>query len=170
MFNFKNLFNASMVLLMSVAALGVAAGYDKSHTDGMKSDFHKEKMSDWGEKKNWDYADQAMAVEVDIEKDNLDLTNKADPKIDFLEIAVLGTADFDVNTIDQKSLAIGDVKGSGEYTVADRNNDGIDDLVAEFTVADLDLKQGSQELTLKGKTKDGKMFKGSDQITVTKAE
>lgn len=167
---FNHTFKAGMAMLMVMATTVFAAGYyDKSDADHMKSDSHKEKASSWGEKSSWDKTDQPMAVEVDIERDSLDLTDQADSKANILEVAVLGSADFDVNNIDQSTLAIGDVKGEGDFLVEDRNNDGMDDLVAEFSTKNLNLKQGTQELTIKGKTKDGKMFEGSDEITVTKA-
>lgn len=158
------LFKAGLILLMSVAALGVAAVYDAGDSDLEKGKEHK-----WDDKAGWNKTDEPLAVEIDIEKDSLDLTDKEDLESGVLEIVILGSEDFDVNHIDPSSLSIGNVDGAEKFMVFDQNNDGIEDLVAGFSISDLNLKEGAQELTLKGKTKDGKMFKGRDQITVTKA-
>ncbi len=163
MVNLKSVFKSSIILLMAIATLAIAGGYDKGKADG-SMESHQHKTTGWNEMKS----EEPMLVEVDIEYDNLDPFQRQEAK-NILEVAVMGSRDFDVNTIDQTTLAIGEVKGNGEFLVIDRNNDGMDDLIAEFSTDDLKLKEGVQKLTLKGQTKDGKLFEGSDQITVTKA-
>lgn len=112
---------------------------------------------------------EALAVVIDLDpQDSMNEVSTAEEE--FLEVALLGSASFDVNNVDQSTLELDSVASNGKFRMEDINKDGFEDLVAEFPITDLALIEGSTELTLKGKTKDNKPFEGSDMITVSFAQ
>ena len=84
-----------------------------------------------------------------------------------LEVALLGSAEFNVGDVELNSLMLNDTAYQGQPMMADTNDDGQEDLIIVFAAKDLDLKDDTTKLTLKGKTKDGKSFSGSDNVSVT---
>jgi hypothetical protein len=88
-------------------------------------------------------------------------------------IAILGSADFDVNTIspaqactvDDQALAM---RGRTNYlySVEDVNDDGFDDLVLHFEVENLNLEEGDTELTVLCPLESGGYVTGTDAIRV----
>ena len=92
-----------------------------------------------------------------------------------VKVAILGDSNgFDVADIDPKSLtfgATGDEKTlrKCKRRFKDVNGDGVPDLVCKFSLRGSHFGADSSEAVLKGKTKRGKAFYGSDSVTV-KAE
>ena len=101
-------------------------------------------------------------------------------------VAVLGSADFDVSTIDlnatltfasatprtigkpgRRACSYQDVSGS--FLVPRGMADGYMDVVCQFDTPDLDIVTGSSSATVKGLLLDGRAFEGSDTINVVKA-
>jgi hypothetical protein len=147
------------------AAMDATGGTEMKEKDAITTPVEKMDQAPKHDLAAWKTGDKAFAPKIDV-KPNDDL-NKIDPKLDkTLEVALLGSAGFDVNNVDQDSLLLGNAKGDGRVRLADSNLDGFNDLIAEFSTEDLQLDEGSNELTLKGKTKDGKSFEGSDKITI----
>ena len=100
-------------------------------------------------------------------------------------VAVLGSADFDVSTIDlhatltfasatprtigkpgRRTCSHQDVSGS--FSVPGGMPDGYMDLVCQFDTRDLDILTGSSSATVKGLLLDGRAFEGSDTINVVR--
>ena len=92
-----------------------------------------------------------------------------------VKVAILGEAGFDVADIDQSSLtfgAYGDEKTlrKCKRRLKDVNRDGVPDLVCKFRLRDTGFEADSTKAVLKGRTKGGKQFYGSDDISVKKHE
>ncbi|HEY3413769.1 MAG TPA: hypothetical protein VGM51_12055 [Armatimonadota bacterium] len=92
-----------------------------------------------------------------------------------LPVAVLGSADFDVTTLDPSTIELGDPALTGtvqpvRYSLADVNLDGRIDLALKFDtsamVAAGAIDAASKELLLTGKTTDGSVVEGKDAIVV----
>lgn len=97
-----------------------------------------------------------------------------------VSVAVLGSATFDVRTVNVASLTFGkqgnelsltrDRRGRTSYNYTDVNGDGVLDLVVSFDVADLGLTTAdvgkSVPLTLRGSLSDGTLFEGSESVNV----
>jgi hypothetical protein len=85
-------------------------------------------------------------------------------------VAILGSATFDVTTVDQTTLELAGnrarVKGkSGNIgSFEDVNNDGFLDLVVQFPVEGLNLTDSDVEATLTGTLLDGTPIEGTDDI------
>jgi hypothetical protein len=82
-------------------------------------------------------------------------------------VAILGTAQFDVTTVDQASVRLGPanaipLKDSGHFE--DVNNDGIPDLVFQFPTQQIGVRCNDTALFLTGKTKTGTGIQGSEAI------
>jgi hypothetical protein len=92
-----------------------------------------------------------------------------------VKVAILGDSNgFDVADIDLKSLtfgATGDEKTlrKCKRRFKDVNGDGVPDLVCKFSLRGSHFEADSSEAVLKGKTKSGKAFFGSDSVKI-KAE
>jgi len=89
-----------------------------------------------------------------------------------LPVALLGSASFDVQTVDPGSLALG-VNGARtvKFVFADANGDGSLDLVAHYPMPDTGTAYGDTSMCLTGATKDGALFTGCDAIrTVPKSD
>lgn len=89
-------------------------------------------------------------------------------------VAILGSADFDVTTVDPSTVMLAGatvrVKGksgnAGSYE--DVNGDGFTDLVVQVYTTELELGDGMAELT--GETYDGVSIHGTDSIRVVPPE
>ena len=92
-----------------------------------------------------------------------------------VKVAILGDSNgFDVADIDPKSLtfgATGDEKTlrKCKRRFKDVNGDGVPDLVCKFSLRGSQFEADSSEAVLKGKTKSGKAFYGSDSVKVKAA-
>jgi hypothetical protein len=90
-----------------------------------------------------------------------------------VKVAILGGSDFDVAKIDRDSLTFGAT--GNEYTLhkckrrlRDVNRDGNPDLVCKFRLKGTNFEADSTKAYLSGETLDGRVFHGSDDISVKK--
>ena len=90
-----------------------------------------------------------------------------------IPVAILGSAGFDVTTIDAGSvmlegLAIKAVGKSNKLLAhyEDVNSDGYDDLVVQIEDDDLIFEEGDTTATVTGYLNDGTYFQGSDSISI----
>ena len=83
-------------------------------------------------------------------------------------VVLMGSKEFDVMNVDHHSLNLQGVRSDGNSVIMDKNNDGFNDFIVEFSNKQLNLKEGDNQLTFKGFTKDGKSFEGSGSLTVPK--
>ncbi len=120
---------------------------------------------------------QEIAVLVDVRQGSINLKSQG-----LLPVAVLGEPGFDpVADVNLPTLTLGDGSAEdtplarrpyGTYMAAgeDVNGDGLRDLVLHFSTPALvtngDLTSASTELVLRGATKNGVAFAGSDAIRV----
>lgn len=117
-------------------------------------------------------------IEVDI-----DIKPGSDPNSinlgeqGILTVAVLGSADFDVTTIDETTVELGgiDITTRGKtnkiaFSIEDVNGDGYDDFIAKFRVQDLvfegALTTATTELTLTGELEGGIPITGTDFVRI----
>jgi hypothetical protein len=106
------------------------------------------------------------SVEIDIKPD--DANNAINPASrGVIPVAILGSADLDVDLIDDGSLRF----GAGGASIAhlrthreDVNLDGIVDLVAHFRTQETGVACGDESMTLAWETLDGQAFEQSDSI------
>lgn len=97
-----------------------------------------------------------------------DAQNQFDPsQQSSLDVVILGSSDFDVNSIDPATIQLDKIPADSNFQIVDSNQDGIDDLLLQFPVANMTLNKGFVELTLIGKTKDGKDFESNGMIYIT---
>jgi len=89
-----------------------------------------------------------------------------------IPVAILGSASFDVSTIDSNSLSFGGltvrVRGNRlpSCGLEDSNDDGFTDLVCQFEDDPLNWDQGNDSTVLIGSLFDGTAFEGSDSICI----
>ena len=90
-------------------------------------------------------------------------------------VAILGTSEFDVTSIntDSLSLADADVKMVGKSNrdlcgYKDVNSDGIDDLVCQFETVGLSLSGGDTSAKVVGELENGNPMEGEDSINLVK--
>ena len=91
-------------------------------------------------------------------------------------VAILGSAIFDVTTVDVTTLVFGpddatpahDLNDPDVYAdhLQDVNLDGFTDLVCHFKTQELGLVKGSTDATLTGDTNDGETFSGTDFVNI----
>jgi len=114
-------------------------------------------------------------IEIDIKPGNKQET-KINPKAKgVVPVALLSSATFDALKIDQSSLKFG---ATGEESSLahcqkdgkDVNGDGLLDLVCHFDNERADFDESIVEGTVKGKSGDGKRFKGHGHLKVFGAE
>jgi len=82
-------------------------------------------------------------------------------------IAVLGSREFDVGTIDRATLRFGpgaEPPHHGRLRTRDVNADGIPDLVGRYRVRDARLEAGASVACLFWRTRDGTAYEGCDAV------
>lgn len=93
-------------------------------------------------------------------------------------VAILGSEDFDVTTIDASTFKLGkagiDTRGSAKatklaYSFEDVNSDGFMDLVAHFSVPMLALTGSETELSITASLVNGADIVGSDSVNIVPA-
>jgi hypothetical protein len=89
-----------------------------------------------------------------------------------IPVAILGSADFNVQDVDVSSLAFGvngaHAEGPGE--IEDVNDDGFPDLMLHFRTQAVGVNDGDSELCLSGANWDGVPLKGCDSIVTVPPE
>ncbi|MHC4808036.1 MAG: YncE family protein [Planctomycetota bacterium] len=114
-----------------------------------------------------------VAVPIDIMPGS-DLNNVSLCSRGVMPVAILGSADLDVNVIVTQTL---ELAGSGVKVVGidkllasvrDVNNDGFDDLVVQIEVENLDLTEGDIEAVLTGELMDGTPIEGTDSVNIVR--
>jgi len=88
-----------------------------------------------------------------------------------VKVAILGEAGFDVADIDQSSLTFGAYGDENTLRKCKRrfkdvNGDGVPDLICKFSLHGAGFDADSSKAYLSGKTWDGTVFHGSDEIVV----
>ena len=83
-----------------------------------------------------------------------------------IPVAILGSADFDVNDVDVSSLAFGasGAHNEGQGEIEDVNEDGYPDLMLHFRTQSVGVQDGDTELCLSGANWDGVPLDGCDSI------
>lgn len=111
----------------------------------------------------------ALPVEIDInpygDPNSINLRNNG-----VIPVAILGSEDFDVTTVDFTSVYFaGEEPKNKKPGFEDVNEDGFMDMVLQFRTQETDIAPGDEEATLTGITYDGTPFSGTDAIvTITK--
>jgi hypothetical protein len=110
-----------------------------------------------------------LSVEIEVNPGNhhrhfLDLLRHI-----ITRVAILGSDEFDVRTIDVDSLEAGpDRANAKRYTrVRDVNHDGMPDLMTVYRTRSLGLAFGDTELCVTGATEEGQVFEACDEIDTT---
>lgn len=89
-----------------------------------------------------------------------------------LPVAIFGSPNFDVTTIDPMSLTLAGaglklkVNGELQFSFEDLNHDGSTDLLIHLLAKELSLAPGSQTAILEGETMDGMAIRGSDTVRI----
>lgn len=93
-----------------------------------------------------------------------------------IPVAVLGTGDFDVTSIDVATLRFGPAQAMPEHDLADAdthadhlrdvNEDGVLDLVSHYVVGNTGLDHGHIEACLIGQTLSGIPIEGCDSVRI----
>lgn len=112
-----------------------------------------------------------ISVNVDIKpgSDNNSINLGSDGVV---PVAILGSADFDVSTIDPSTVTLSGAslklkgKSGNAGSLTDVNGDGYMDLVVQVYTDELDLVAGSTEATVSGETYDGLSVVGEDSVTI----
>lgn len=86
-------------------------------------------------------------------------------------VAILGSATFNVNTVDPRSVTLAGapvifIHWLPVYLLIDINHDGYRDLIVSVKVQDLQLDDSSTSATLNGKTYSGQAIQGSDTVKI----
>jgi hypothetical protein len=115
----------------------------------------------------------ALPVTIDIKPD--DPANVINPKKNGkVQVALFGTPTFDVTRVNPATIRFSGApvatnkKGLYLISTADLNSDGIADVVAEFDVDGLPLSAGDTRAVVEGLTPDGRLFRGTDAVQVSK--
>jgi hypothetical protein len=112
-----------------------------------------------------------VSVEIDVQPDDdTNFVNTDGGNGDLMQVAIEGSADFDVIQVDTTTVQFGPANAE-VYSVVpgnnDDNGDGYDDLRVEFNIADTGITcDYPDDVTLTG-TADGVVFAGFDSITTT---
>lgn len=115
------------------------------------------------------------AVSIDVKPGNDQNVINASVKGD-LPVAILGSADFDINQIVLDSVKLNGagmaVKGSRKtarmvYTVNDVNGDGFTDMVCYFNNQSLGLTSATTSVALQLELNNGRLFEGFDTVKVS---
>ena len=158
------------------------AGHYGKYTQGGWFDWHPNHIVDAVFKTFVTEAPPIIEVEIDIKPDSdPNSINLGDHGV--LPVAILGSEDFDVYTIDASTIQIGAVslasRGSAKapklaYSYEDVNEDGYMDLVAFFRVQALVtegvLTDMTAELVLTAETSGGMPIEGKDSVRIVPPE
>jgi hypothetical protein len=114
----------------------------------------------------------ARDIEIDIMPET-DLNPINLRKKGVIPVAILGGTDFDVSTVDPSTLEFAGVAPKHDLTnpitfndhLKDVNGDGETDLVAHFSVRQLALEKGTNEVTLMCESNDGQLLRGTGVVT-----
>ena len=122
------------------------------------------------------------AIEVDLDVKPGSSTNPINVGSNgTFPVAILGSEDFDVTTVDVASILLGDGSSSGtgvavkkngslHYSIEDVDGDGDMDLMMHFStqamVANGDLSSTSTSLSVSGETNDDEVIVGEDIISI----
>jgi hypothetical protein len=107
-----------------------------------------------------------LKIGIDVDPDQDDNTvNTVSQSL--IEVAILGSASFDVDTIDPATLAFGPAGAHPENSdhISDVDRDGILDRVFFVRTPDTGVSAGDEVLCAAGATTDGTKFEGCDAIT-----
>ncbi|UCE01276.1 MAG: hypothetical protein JSW67_08190 [Candidatus Latescibacterota bacterium] len=109
----------------------------------------------------------SSVAEIDIKPDSE--VNSINPRSQgVIPVAILGSGLFDVNDVDQSTLAFGPDGASIAHRsahFADVNDDGLTDLLAHFPTQETGIAAGDTEACLSGETLDGTAFEACDGIS-----
>jgi len=108
------------------------------------------------------------SVNVDIKPD--DAQNVVNPQAKgVLTVAILSSAEFDATTVDPLSVKFGPNQATESHRrghIEDVNRDGLKDMVLHFNIQDIGILENTTELELFGRTTDGDVIRGSDNIVL----
>ena len=109
---------------------------------------------------------EVIQVEIDIKPGCAE--NKINLKsFGLLAVAVKTTEEFDVKTIDPRTVEFAGAKAVWR-TYYDMDRDRDKDMLFFFWIQSLNLDENSTEATLSGLTGDGQAFEGTDTVTIIK--
>ena len=89
-------------------------------------------------------------------------------------LAVFSTPTLDLTQIDPSTLRLSGASvatnrnGHWQVAYADVNGDGLDDLIAHFKTEQLLLSSGDTQAVVEGRTRDNRLFRGSDAVNLSK--
>ena len=114
---------------------------------------------------------QVIQVDIDI-KPGSD-PNSINPRSKgVIPVAILGSADFDVNDVDVTTLTFGPDGATPAHRagghVEDVNGDGFDDLVSHYRTQDTGVSSGDTEACVDGATTGGTPIHGCDAVRVVR--
>jgi hypothetical protein len=116
-------------------------------------------------------------IEVDIDIKPGSFPNSINPRsMGVVPVAILGSAEFDVTTVDVTTLAFGPNGAAAAHDLTDPltyadhlqdvNEDGFTDLVSHYRQKETGLAPGDTEACLTGETFDGVPIEGCDSVNV----
>ena len=112
-----------------------------------------------------------LMVEIDI-KPGSDPNSINTRSNGVIPVAILGSANFDVNDVDVTSLTFGPNGATPAHKagghVEDVNGDGFDDLVSHYRTQDTGLSSGDTEACVDGATTDGTPLNGCDAVRIVR--
>ncbi len=113
------------------------------------------------------FAPESITVGIDI-KPGSDL-NSINPSLEGdLPVAILGSDSFDVEDVDETTLAFGPDGAPFDHSQGphfeDLNSDGFTDLMAHYRVEETGIEFGDMEACVTGETLDGTPFRGCDAV------
>ena len=168
-------------------ATAFASGYFSSAVIIFASGSHSIEIEDHHIPPQWvggpPFVDGTVAFKVErLREWPIDIKPGSDPNSINLKskgvvpVAILGSAIFDVTTVDVTTLVFGpddatpahDLTDPDVYAdhLQDVNLDGFTDLVCHFKTQELGLVKGSTDATLTGDTNDGETFSGTDFVNI----
>lgn len=109
----------------------------------------------------------STVIQISLDIKGEGTTNAINPKSNgVIPVAVLGTATFDVTTVDPASTRFGTnaAQPATPPVIADVNGDSIPDLLLHFGTQDTGIQCGDTMAVLTGKTATGSMISGADGI------
>jgi len=83
-----------------------------------------------------------------------------------VEVAIWGGSGFDATRVNCQTLGFGPAQAlARECEIEDENDDGFDDMVAEFKISETGIACGDTEAPLVGQTLEGIDIIGSDKVS-----